>query len=99
MRSEEEDRKRQEENLRTEWKKRVNSRKEGKTNRWKERQRKEERKWSVKAYVCGVKTNKLQQPSMSTSWYTSPKQHREKLTNETRDFEPMQSVVLPFVQW
>lgn len=24
---------------------------------------------------------------------------REKVTNETRDFEPMQSVALPCVQW
>lgn len=54
--------------------------------------------WSVIAYVCGVKTKKLRQPSMSTSWYTCQKQHKErKLTNETRDFEPMQSAALPCV--
>lgn len=80
-------------------------REKDKTERERERQRKTDRKtdrkgWSVIAYVCGVKTKKLRQPSMSTSWYTCQKQHKEKkLTNETRDFEPMQSVALPCVQW
>lgn len=67
----------------------------------KERQRTEtetRKGWSVTAYVCGVKTRSC--GSQATSWFTGQKQHKEK-NSQTRpeNFEPMQSVALPCVQW
>lgn len=56
--------------------------------------------WSVRDYVRGVQTKKAAAAKhVYELVYMSEKQHRErkKLTNETRDFEPMQSAALPCV--
>lgn len=57
--------------------------------------------WSVRDYVRGVQTKKKAAAAKHVYElvYMSENQHRErkKLTNETRDFEPMQSAALPCV--
>lgn len=51
--------------------------------------------WSVVAYVCGVKTKSCGSQACLQAGIHVKNSTREKLTNETRDFEPMQSAVLP----
>lgn len=57
--------------------------------------------WSVIDYVCGVKTKKKAAAAKHVYKlvYKSKTAQEKKLTNETRDFEPMQSAALPCVQW